>query len=182
MAGGALRMGSGSLQLVKELSKPVWVVQKQPANHCLKSCGPSINRGVSPAGSTTGTVPPPAHPGQLLFIQQFFLLKPGQHCGLSVSTNIRNNSFVQCVGLPRTQPMTQPLVQFPDCIPDPGQLQRSECFATEKGRLTPNPVAQAASWLRAVGRSGTRCRNSSRRTSLIVCVTREFPTRWNDRF
>ena len=130
--------------MVKELGKPVWVVQKQPANHCLKPCGPPINRGLGTARAPTGTVAAPTHPVLFLLVQQLFLLKPGQHCGLGIGANVSNNSFVQSIRSSGAKPMPQALVQFPDCIPDPSQLQWSEGFSLGQRRLTADPVAQAA--------------------------------------
>ena len=67
--------------------------------------------------------------------------------------------------------MAQPLVQLPDGIANPSQLQWSQRFVDAAGTLVAYPVAQAASWFRAVGRSSTRWRNSSRRTNFTVCDT-----------
>ena len=56
-----LWVGSGLLQVIEELRKPGWIVQKQPAHHCLKPCGPSINRSVCaplPPPGTVATSPP----------------------------------------------------------------------------------------------------------------------------
>ena len=54
-----LWVGSGLLQVIEELRKPGWIVQKQPAHHCLKPCGPSINRSVCTPWTPTGTVAAP---------------------------------------------------------------------------------------------------------------------------
>ena len=61
-----LWVGSGLLQVIEELRKPGWIVQKQPANHCLKSCGPSINRSVCTPWAPTGTVTAPTHQVEFL--------------------------------------------------------------------------------------------------------------------
>ena len=96
--------------------------------------------------------------------------------GLSISTDLIHNRTVQNIGTTGTAAVTQALMQLPDRIPQPGQLERTE-FITAAGAGPPvDPVAQAASWLRAVGRSSTRCRKPSRRTSFTVWVTRELPT------
>ena len=48
-----LWVGSGLLQVIEELRKPGWIVQKQPAHHCLKSLWPFHKpqrlRAVAPA-------------------------------------------------------------------------------------------------------------------------------------
>ena len=79
------------------------------------------------------------------------------------------------------RPMAEPLMQLPHSITNPSQLQWTQLFVDIPGRLASNPIAQAANWLRAVGRSSTRWRNSSRRTNFTVCVTLVFPTSRNDR-
>jgi hypothetical protein len=47
--------------MIEELRKPGWIVQKQPANHCLKPRGPSINSGVRAPWTPTGTVAAATH-------------------------------------------------------------------------------------------------------------------------
>ena len=76
MAGKLLRIGSGALQMIQELCKPVWVVQKQPANHCLKPRGPAINRSISATGATTGAVTAATNPVKLFIAKKLPLFQP----------------------------------------------------------------------------------------------------------
>ena len=73
--------------------------------------------------------------------------------------------------------VTKPLMQLPDGITKPGKLKRTEIGCPcGKGVLQPDPVGQAASWVKADSKSFTRCRKPSRRTSFTVWVTRALPT------
>ena len=97
MAWESFRICSGTLQMIQELCKPVWVVQKQPANHCLKPCGPSINRSIGTTGPTTGVVATATHPVQLFIAEEMLLFQPGQCSGLSIGTYISHDRFMQGV-------------------------------------------------------------------------------------
>ena len=97
MAGKLLRIGSGALQMIQELCKPVWVVQKQPANHCLKPRGPAINRSLGTTGATTGAVATSTHPVQLVIVEELLLFQPGQRSGLGICTHISYDGFVEGV-------------------------------------------------------------------------------------
>ena len=46
----------GVLKVCQQLSKAAGVLEKEPANHCLKPRCPAINAGLAFAGSTAGTV------------------------------------------------------------------------------------------------------------------------------
>jgi hypothetical protein len=81
--------------LIKELSQPDWVVQKQPANHCLKPCGPSIHSRVRSPRTAPSTVATPANQIELLSVKQILLFKPSQKVGLSISTNLSHDGFMQ---------------------------------------------------------------------------------------
>ena len=81
---------------------------------------------------------------KLLLIEQLFLLEPGQHCGLGIRADIGDNRFVKSSGAAGAQSMPKALVQFPDRIPDPGELKRTERLRLRKRGLTTDPVAQAA--------------------------------------
>ena len=69
----------------------------------------------------------------------------------------------------RLTAVTKPLMQLPDGITKPGKLKRPQIGRScGKGVLQPDPVGQAASWVKADSKSFTRCRKPSRRTSLTV--------------
>ena len=97
MAWESFRIGSGTLQMIQELCKPVWVVQKQPANHCLKPRGPAINRSIGPTGATTCVIATTAHPIHLDIVEELLLFQPGQRSGLGICTHISDDGFVEGV-------------------------------------------------------------------------------------
>ena len=117
-----LWVGSGLLQVIEELRKPSWVVQKQPANHCLKPCGPSINGRISATRTTACTVAATTHPIKFLSIQEFTVFQPGQKPRLGIGPDIGHNSPVQVIRAAWPRPMAQALVQLPHGIANPGQL------------------------------------------------------------
>ena len=114
--------------MIKEIGQPSWVVKKQPANHCLKPCGLSIGRGVSTPGATSCSVAATTHE-ILLFVGEPGL-QPLESCCLGISPDLRHHSAVQILGPSCLPAMTQTLMQFPDGISKPGELQRSEIGRT----------------------------------------------------
>lgn len=116
-------MGSGPLQVIKELSKPVWIVEKQPANHCLKPCGLPIDSRIGATRTTTGTVAPSTDQVLLLCIEDW--QQPVEGCGLGICANLGHDGFMESVRLARTLTQAKALMQFPDRISNPGQLQRT---------------------------------------------------------
>ena len=70
VGGRRARIRPVRLQRIQELSETGWVVQEQPANHCLKSCRHSINRCVATPGAATGTVPTSANQVQFMLIKR----------------------------------------------------------------------------------------------------------------
>ena len=93
------RDSAGLIQVIKKLRQSRWVVEIQPANHCLKSCGQSIHRCIGTLGSTTGTVSPPTDKVALLLPQD--RLKLPQCLGLGLSAHLSHNRAVQYIGAPR---------------------------------------------------------------------------------
>ena len=100
-----LWVGSGLLQVIEELRKPGWIVQKQPAHHCLKPCGPSINGGIGAPGTTACTVAATTHPIEFLVIQEFTVFQPAEKPRLGVSTNKSHYSAMQVVRTSWPRPM-----------------------------------------------------------------------------
>ena len=115
----------------------------EPAHHCLKSCGPSIGRRVSTSGTLAGTVAATTH--QI----DFEIVQPGlqsfQGKSLSIRTNLSNNRTVQISRTAWTAAMAQALMQFPDSISEPGELEGTQFNGFRRqSLLKPDPVAQAA--------------------------------------
>ena len=132
--------------MIQELCKPVWVVQKQPANHCLKPRGLAIGRWVSTPGTPPRTVAPTTH--QISFLVSEQGLKSSESSGLGISPDLSHHRFVQVLGSTGLPAMPQTLMQFPDGIPEPGELERTKIGGTGRKRLLKSdPVAQAASWV-----------------------------------
>ena len=75
-------------------------------------------------------------------------IKPLEGSRLGIGTNLSHHSSVQILGSSRLPAMPQTLMQLPDRIPEPGELQGAEITgACRKRVLPPDPVAQAASWV-----------------------------------
>jgi hypothetical protein len=110
--------------LIEELSQPDWIVQKQPANHCLKPCGPSIHCSVGSSRTTPRTVTTPSDQIKLVIVKQILLFKPRQKVRLSISANLGDDSLVQRIGASWTSSKTKALVKLPNSITNPSQLKR----------------------------------------------------------
>ena len=81
------------IQVIEKLRQARWVVQIQPAHHCLKPCGESINRRVGSLGSTPCPIAAATHQIPLLLAQQGIKLSKG--LSLSLSTDPGNNGTVK---------------------------------------------------------------------------------------
>lgn len=99
-------------------------MKKEPANHCLKSRGLPISRGVPTTGPLTGTVATATHEIPFQIGQQ--RLKALQGKSLRISPNLRHNRTMQVGGTTRPPAMSQPLMEFPNRITKPGELERSK--------------------------------------------------------
>ena len=128
-----LWVGSGLLQVIEELSKPGWIVQKQPANHCLKPRGPSIHSGLGSARTTACTVATPTDQIEFLGVQELTVFQPSQQTGLGIGANIGHNSTMQMVGTAGSGSMAEPLMKLPDGISDPSQLQWAQLIVQATG-------------------------------------------------
>ena len=85
----------GASQLIQELRKAVWIVQKQPANHCLKSSGLAIGRCISRTRTAAGAVA--ATTNQSLFLVVEPGLKTLQRTGLSVRSHFGHDGTMQII-------------------------------------------------------------------------------------
>lgn len=66
MAEEKIGLRGGLLQLIQKLGQPLWIVQKEPANHCLKSRCLSVGAGIAGPWAPTSSVATAAHPVALL--------------------------------------------------------------------------------------------------------------------
>jgi hypothetical protein len=128
-----LWVGSGLLQVIEELRKPGWIVQKQPANHCLKPRGPSIHSGLGSSRTTACTIATPTDQIEFLGVQELMVFQPSQQTGLGISPNIGHNSTMQMVGTAWSSSMAETLMKLPDSISDPSQLQWSQLIVQTTG-------------------------------------------------
>ena len=92
-----LWVGSGLLQVIEELRKPGWIVQKQPAHHCLKPCGPSIDRSVCAPWPPPGAIAAPPHQIEFLRTEELTFFQPVEKTRLCMSSNIGHNRPMQVV-------------------------------------------------------------------------------------
>ena len=128
-----LWVGSGLLQVIEELRKPGWIVQKQPAHHCLKPCGPSIDSRLCTPRTSACTVASPSDQIEFPGVQELTILQPGQQTGLGIGANIGHNSTMQMVGTAGSGSMAEPLMKLPDGISDPSQLQWAQLIVQATG-------------------------------------------------
>jgi hypothetical protein len=118
--------------MVKQLGQPPWIPQKEPSQHRLKSRGLPIGRGIGAARSPGGAVAATAHPIQLRFAKQGLQLL--QYLYLGLGLNSRHYGTMHCGRPGRLTALAESLVQFPNRIPQPGKLDRSE-LASRLGSL-----------------------------------------------
>jgi len=85
--------------MIKQIGQPGWVVEKQPANHCLKPCGLPIDSGVSTPWTTPRAIAPAADQVLLLIRQDG--LQTLESLGLSIGANNRHHSLMQGISLAR---------------------------------------------------------------------------------
>ena len=119
--------------MIKEIGQPSWVVEKQPANHCLKPRGPSIHSGLGSARTTACTVATPTDQIEFLGVQELTVFQPSQQTGLGIGANIGHNSTMQMVGTAGSGSMAEPLMKLPDGISDPSQLQWAQLIVQATG-------------------------------------------------
>jgi len=115
--------------MIQQLGEPSGVPQKEPAHHCLKSRGLPIGGRIATPGSSPGPVPAPPHPVPLQIVEQ--RIQPQQCGGLGSGPDFLHNSPVQAVAAAGLTALTQPLMEFPDRIPQPGQLEWAQVIAPQ---------------------------------------------------
>ena len=79
--------------MIEKLRQARWVVQIQPAHHCLKPRGESINHCVGSLGSTPCPIAAATHQIPFLVAQQW--IKLSKRLSLSLGTDPRNNCTVK---------------------------------------------------------------------------------------
>ncbi len=79
-----------------------------------------------------------------------------KQCSLGISLHFSNDSFMQVVGSPRSTTVPQTLMQLPNSISQPRELERAQVLGAPVAWLGSNPIGQAASLVNALSRSGTK--------------------------
>ena len=109
------------LEGIEQLGKPLRIAQKQPPQHRLKSRGLPIQGRIAAPGSAAGPVAATPHQIPLAIAQQG--LEPGEGLRLGGGPHPPHHGPVQVLGAARAVALSAPLVQFPNGIPEPGELQ-----------------------------------------------------------
>lgn len=117
--------------MVEQLGKPLSILQKKPAHHCLKSTGLPVEGWIDTAGRATGTVAAPSHPLPLPFLQQG--IEAMESPRLRSGPNALHRGEVEDSGTGRLAAEPQPLVQFPDRVTKPGQLPGAQLLDRHRG-------------------------------------------------
>jgi hypothetical protein len=82
--------------VIEKLRQARWVVQIQPAHHCLKPCGESVNSRIGSLGSATGPIAATTHQIPLLLAQD--RIKVAKGLGLCLGTDLGHYGAVQHIG------------------------------------------------------------------------------------
>jgi hypothetical protein len=127
----------GFLEVIQELGQPPRISQKEPSQHRLKSRGLPIQGPVTSPG--TGAGPVAAAPDLLALLRRQPGIQPLQGPGLGLSLHLRHHGVMQIGGTSGLPAMAQPLMQIPDGITEPGELERSKIGLRRLGRQGGQP-------------------------------------------
>ena len=116
--------GVGFFKVIQKFSQAAWIFEKEPANHRLKSRGLPLKGTVLPPRSPARPIA--TAPDQALFPGSEMGLEPLQGRRLGFRPHLGHHLVVEITGAARGVAVLQPLVQFPDRIPQPGQLKDVE--------------------------------------------------------
>jgi hypothetical protein len=135
-------IGVRFLKVIQEFSQTAWISKKEPAHHRLKSCGLSVKGGVLVPGSPS--CPVASAPHQALFAGSKVGLEPFQGRCLGFRPHLGHHLVVEIGGSAGGLAALQPLVQLPDGVAQPGQLQDVELLPGSQGRQGGQP--ETRSW------------------------------------
>ena len=135
--------GVGFLKVIQQLGKPPWIPQKEPSDHRLKSRGPCIDTGLCRPGPPAGPVPAPADLLPLVGSEPG--LETGEGPGLGPGLHVGHHRPVQIPGTGGCAAMAQPLMEFPDRIAQPGQLEGTQVHGAFGGSHAGQPVSGGGS-------------------------------------
>jgi hypothetical protein len=135
---GGLRNGLGLLKVIQQRGQPLGILQKEPSQHRLKSRGLAIAGRVPTAGSPAGTVAAASHQCLLPGGQQG--LQPGEGLSLGFSPHLPHHGAVQISASPRLATLAQALMQFPNGIAEPGELEGAKLLRARLGEDPHQPV------------------------------------------
>jgi hypothetical protein len=125
------RRGLGLLKVIQQRGQPWRILQKEPSQHRLKSCGLPVPGRIAAAGPPAGPIA--ATPHQILFPRGEQGLKSSQSFGLGLRPHLAHHGAMQIGPPARLAALAQPLVQFPDGIAEPGELQGAKLLRTRLG-------------------------------------------------
>jgi hypothetical protein len=126
--GAGSRGERGLLEVIQQLGQPLGIPQKEPSHHGLKPRGLPIGRRVATTRSAASPVATAPHLLELLRPQQRLQLLQGS--GLSLCLHQLHHGAVEIPGAAGAPAVTQPLMQVPDSIPQPGELQGTKVDST----------------------------------------------------
>lgn len=125
------------LEGVEQLGKPLRITQKQPSQHRLKSRGLPIVSRIAAPGPATGPVTATPHPIALAIAKQW--IQAGEGLGLGSGPHLAHHGAVQILRAPGAMALPAPLVELPDGIPEPGQLEGGEVCRSLAGGHSGQP-------------------------------------------
>jgi hypothetical protein len=94
-----VRSGLGLLKVIQQRGQPWGILQKEPSQHRLKSCGPPVPGRVTAAGSPASPVA--AAPHQILFPRGEQGLQPGEGFGLGLRPHLAHHGAMKIDASPR---------------------------------------------------------------------------------
>ena len=109
----------GLLKVIQQLGQPRGVQQKEPPQHRLKSRGLAVDHRIPAAWSPAGPVAAPADQRLLRLAEQRQQLLQGP--GLGSGPDLLHHSTVEMGGSGGLTTASEPLMQIPDRIADPGR-------------------------------------------------------------
>lgn len=112
------------VQMIQKLGKPLGILQKEPAHHCLKSRSPAVAGWITAPGAPARPVAALAHQRTLPVVEQW--LEPLQRPGLGLGPHLGHHRLVELIRAAGPVAVPQTLVELPDRISQPGELQGTQ--------------------------------------------------------
>jgi len=123
--------GVGLLKVIQQFGQAARIPEKEPSHHRLKSRGPPVEGGLLGPGSPPRSVASPPH--EVLFLRSKVGLQLFQRHGLGIGLHPGHHPAVQFRRATRCLAAKQALMQFPNSISQPGQLESREIGRWHRG-------------------------------------------------